>query len=362
MDEAQALLLAWYAEHARPLPWRGTRDPYRILVSEVMLQQTQAARVADRYLRFLAVFPDAAALAEADDERLHRAWKGLGYPSRAERLRAACRAVLAAGGWPTSVEGLQALPGVGPYTARALAAFAFAQPVAVLDTNAARVLCRRDGLDPRLPRAQLQERAERALYRADPIAWNNAVMELGALVCTAQAARCALCPWRLHCRSRGDDRRLAITRSPLRAASPRHEYGAPRAPRGAGRLVWALVHDGGRYLAWSAADGWVLPGIGVRRASDERPALAALLAALGGEVLAARFLHGWYEPAAGPPLRHSCYRVRLFAPPAGSALRWWRPAELLALPWPPALLPLAERLRRYHRREARLPPPAAALS
>ena len=115
-DLGQALL-AWYARERRDLPWRRTREPYRILVSEVMCQQTQVDRVVPFYERFLARFPDERALAAADDETIHRLWKGLGYPSRVERLRSACRTVVAAGRWPDTVEGLLDLPGVGPYHA-----------------------------------------------------------------------------------------------------------------------------------------------------------------------------------------------------------------------------------------------------
>ena len=127
----QAELIGWYRRHARDLPWRRTRDPYRVLVSEVMLQQTQVDRVVPFYERFLAAFPDAARLASAPLEQVHRLWKGLGYPSRAERLQAACAAVIAAGGrWPDTAEGLQELPGIGPYTGGAVACFAFVQHMA----------------------------------------------------------------------------------------------------------------------------------------------------------------------------------------------------------------------------------------
>ncbi len=122
---AQQELLSWYAGSARDLPWRRTRDPYRVLVSEVMLQQTQALRVVPFYERFLARFPDERALATAPLEDCHRLWKGLGYPNRVERLQAACQEVLRRGGWPQTPEQLMELPGIGPYTAGAVACFAF---------------------------------------------------------------------------------------------------------------------------------------------------------------------------------------------------------------------------------------------
>jgi A/G-specific adenine glycosylase len=360
---AQREILAWYAANRRDLPWRRTRDPYRILVSEVMLQQTQVARVVPFYERFLAVFPDAKALAVATDEAIHRAWKGLGYPSRVERLRSACQTVLVRGGWPDGPEALQELPGLGPYTARSLAAFAFAHPSAVLDTNVARVLCRRDGLEPAIGRAALQSAADAALAVADPIAWNNAVMELGALVCTARTPRCDVCPWAKRCCARADAAVQAATAAPLKVAQVKIRYGQPAPPRGTPlqRVVLALIHDQGRYLAarrpahLDQGGAWELPGGKVGPGESERTALAReVVEELGCEVLAARHLLTWHHAYAGRWLRLACYRVRLFDPAAARSLasdglEWFGPAEFCALPFPPANQALAERLRRYHR-------------
>lgn len=360
---AQRELLAWYAIQGRDLPWRRTREPYRILVSEVMLQQTQVARVVPFYERFLAAFPDERALAAAGDEAIHRAWKGLGYPSRVERLRAACQAVLARGGWPRSPDDLQALPGLGPYTSRSLAAFAFAHPSAVLDTNVARVLCRRDGLDPAAGREALQAAADQALLRSDPIAWNNAVMELGALVCTARSPRCADCPWAGRCCARADAVVQAATAAPLKVAQAKLSYGQPKPPRGTPvqRIVLALVHHEGRYLAarrperLAQGGAWELPGGKVAPAEPERAALAREVAEeLGCEVLAARHLLTWHHRYAAGWLRLACYRVRLFDPAAArplasDGLAWFTPAEFIALRFPEANQALVTRLLRYHR-------------
>nr|MBA3938209.1 A/G-specific adenine glycosylase [Planctomycetota bacterium] len=169
----QAELLAWYARVARALPWRTTRDPYRVLVSEVMLQQTQVDRVVPFYTRFLELFPDERALAAASLDAIHRAWKGLGYPSRVERLQAACAVVLERGGrWPDTVEGLRELPGLGPYTAAAVACFAFGRAVAVVDTNVARVYARRDGLGLPLDRAALWAHVATQVDQKQPVAYN----------------------------------------------------------------------------------------------------------------------------------------------------------------------------------------------
>ncbi len=185
-----AALLGWYRDAARDLPWRGERDPYRVLVSEVMLQQTQAARVARRYPAFVARFPTAAALAAAPLADVLAAWSGLGYNRRAQRLQQACRAVVR-DGWPRTAAGLAELPGVGPYTAAAVACFAFGEQVAAADTNARRVLSRWRGAP--LAGAALQEAAAAALA-GDARDWNQALMDLGATICTARRPACRECP------------------------------------------------------------------------------------------------------------------------------------------------------------------------
>jgi A/G-specific adenine glycosylase len=192
-------LLDWYEDVARPLPWRATRDPYAILVSEVMLQQTQAARVVPYYEAFLARFPDPAALAAAEADDVLRRWSGLGYNRRALALQRAASHV-ARHGWP---DDLRELPGVGPYTAAAVASFAWDRPVAVVDTNVRRVLRRHDGRD-RTP-VPLAARAAELLPRDRPATFNQATMELGATVCVPRRPRCDACPVRATCRWDGTD-------------------------------------------------------------------------------------------------------------------------------------------------------------
>jgi len=226
-DRAGALL-GWYARVRRPLPWRATRDPYALLVSEVMLQQTQAARVVPYFEAFLARFPDPAALAAAPAREVLAAWSGLGYNRRALALQRAA-AVVAARGWP---EDLTELPGVGPYTAAAVAAFAWDAQRAAVDVNVRRVLERWDGR--RLAPSALAARAAAALPRGRAADWNQAMMELGATVCTARAPRCGDCPVAAWCASAGAP-------SPARpAASPRPRFeDTDRYARG--RIVAALL-------------------------------------------------------------------------------------------------------------------------
>jgi len=192
-------ILAWYAAVRRDLPWRQTSDPYRILVSEVMLQQTQVARVVPYYEAWLERFPDAAALAGASAADVLRMWSGLGYNRRALALQAAC-AVVAREGWPRTVEGLVALPGVGPYTAAAVASFAFGVQAAAVDTNVRRVIERLDRRRRRAP--ELARRAEELVPEGRAADWNQAMMELGATVCTARTPTCDACP-AASCRSQG---------------------------------------------------------------------------------------------------------------------------------------------------------------
>ncbi len=190
-QERNRALLDWFTTNGRRLPWRGTRDPYVILVSEVMLQQTQVDRVIPFFERFLEQFPTVAVLAAAPLREVLTAWSGLGYNSRAHRLHQAA-VEIDESGWPGGVQELAALPGIGPYTARALASFSLGLDVVPIDTNIRRVLSRWHG-EP-LDAAALQTIAEADAGESDTSAWTQAVMDLGAALCRPRSPRCDACP------------------------------------------------------------------------------------------------------------------------------------------------------------------------
>lgn len=199
--EARAAILAWYAGVARPLAFRRTRDPYAILVSELMAQQTQAARAAAYWERFMERFPTVQALAEASPADVLRAWAGLGYDRRALALWRTARIVVDRHGGqvPGDLPSLEALPGIGPYTARAVAALAFGLPVGAVDVNVRRVLGRMLAGDPGLPARALQAAADASVPPEDPGGWTHALMDLGATVCRPRTPRCDACPARAWC-------------------------------------------------------------------------------------------------------------------------------------------------------------------
>jgi A/G-specific adenine glycosylase len=221
---ATATVLGWYAVSARPLAFRSTSDPWAILVSEFMAQQTQAARAAEAWTRFLAEFPTPAALAAATPAAALRAWRGLGYNRRALALRATAVIIVAEhdGQVPGELEALRRLPGVGPYTARAIAALAFGRRVGAVDTNVRRVLTRAIGGRDGLEAASVQIVADELVPVDRPGLWTHALMDIGATFCKARTPRCEACPLQPWCRfaSMAD----AVTRWP-----PAQAAGRPRA-------------------------------------------------------------------------------------------------------------------------------------
>ncbi|MEK7863839.1 MAG: A/G-specific adenine glycosylase [Chloroflexota bacterium] len=239
-------LLRWYSRHGRALPSRTTHDPYAVLVSEIMLQQTQVTRVVPAYLEFLRRFPTPRALARASLGDVLRVWSGLGYNRRARDLHRIAR--LAAGGIPTDLDALDAFPGVGAYTAGAVACFSTGARVPFADTNIRRVLGR-----VVLGRTATEREAvaiDQELMPRDAAAWHHAVMDLGATVCVSRAPRCATCPLRTECRARGRS-----TPTPRRQQAPF----ANSTRRLRGRVVALLA---------ATPSGMTTHGVGARLADD----------------------------------------------------------------------------------------------
>jgi A/G-specific adenine glycosylase len=216
----RAALLAWYDRHRRDLPWRRTRDPYAIWVSEIMLQQTRVAVVVDRWREFMACFPTVFALAAATEQDVLALWSGLGYYRRARMLHKAAQAVATAGGaMPTTSAELRKLPGVGSYTAAAVASIACGERIAVVDGNVERVLCRLAGWDAKGGHERkVQELAARLVDEDRPGDFNEAMMELGAIVCLPRNPQCLVCPLAGSCKTRGEHKTAVRIRSVVREA------------------------------------------------------------------------------------------------------------------------------------------------
>ena len=224
LEDMQSAVLGWYAANARDLAFRASSDPWSVLVSEVIAQQTQAARAAAAWTRFIAEFPTPAALAAASPATAIRAWRGLGYNRRAIALRAAAQAIVERhdGAVPDSYDALVSLPGIGPYTASAVLAIAFDRPVAALDTNIRRVVTRAFvGSEPIVPPRELQSLADGFVPRGHAAAWTHALMDVGAAFCRKRDPRCGACPLASSCRYLAAGRpRIGATRLRPTAAKP----------------------------------------------------------------------------------------------------------------------------------------------
>ena len=198
MSEFSDKLIDWYALNKRELPWRETKDPYRIWISEIILQQTRVVQGYDYYIRFVRRFPDVFALAEADEDEVMKYWQGLGYYSRARNLHEAARSVAKAGAFPDTYEGVLALKGVGEYTAAAICSFAYDMPRAVVDGNVYRVLARWIGIDTPIDttagKKLFSRMADELMDKVRPALYNQAIMDFGALQCTPSSPDCLRCP------------------------------------------------------------------------------------------------------------------------------------------------------------------------
>jgi A/G-specific adenine glycosylase len=251
-------ILNWYQKNQRDLAWRRTRDPYHIWISEIMLQQTRVAAVIPYYARFLNRFPDFPSLAAANEQDLLAAWAGLGYYSRARNLQKAAQKILEWGKFPNDLANLKALPGVGDYTAAAIASIAFNLPHAVLDGNVIRVLSRLTGesgnVDSLVVRTRLRGVADSIIDPRHPGEFNQALMELGATICLPKQPRCHSCPLTSLCRARESGRQNELPLKSVRAGKKESEI----------RLL--LIENKGKILAWKRppesrrmAGFWELP-------------------------------------------------------------------------------------------------------
>jgi A/G-specific adenine glycosylase len=305
-------LLQWYGRRGRALPWRETRDPYRIWVSEIMLQQTRAQAVIPYYLRFLERFPTVDALAAAPEEDVLAAWSGLGYYSRARNLHRAAKQVAQARAFPRDYDGIRALAGVGDYTAAAIASIAFGLPHAVLDGNVMRVIARLENDASDIASARTRQRfrsiAQRLLDPRRAGAFNQALMELGATVCVPRAPLCGECPVRADCRAfdLGTAAQLPVK---LRRTEPENV-----------EAVAVVVRRNGRILL------------------RQQPAASARLAGFW-ELPSPEQLPGMRRTAALGSFRHSITRhrytftvVEATVARAPRGMRWFAESELCGIP------------------------------
>jgi A/G-specific adenine glycosylase len=283
LDTIPAALLDWYDTHARALPWRAKpgeprQDPYRVWLSEVMLQQTTVAAVGKYYARFLELWPTVGDLAAAQESAVMAEWAGLGYYARARNLIAAARAVAAEGGvFPDSEKGLRVLPGLGAYTAAAVAAIAFDRRAVVVDANVERVVARLFLIDTPLPAARPAIRAAADAITPDTRAGDfaQAMMDLGATICNARRPRCLLCPVSSPCRARAEGDPEALPVKPAKKAKPQRRGSAYWIERDNDGIcqVWLVTRVARGMLGAMRAlpdDGWA-----ARRDGDAVPPLAA---------------------------------------------------------------------------------------
>jgi A/G-specific adenine glycosylase len=298
MQDFAPRLVVWQRRHGRHgLPWQGTRDPYRIWLAEVMLQQTQVAAAIPYYRRFLARFPELNALAAASQEEVLRLWSGLGYYARGRNLHAAAKAIAAQGSFPRTAEDLQALPGVGRSTAAAIAVFAFGRREAILDGNAKRVFARCFGVEGA---GQQWELAQRLLPARGIRTYTQSLMDLGATICTRANPACGRCPVASGCVARHEGR---IAELP----SPRPRRALPQR-----KATWLVLVAGARVLLERRAPSGLWGGLWTFPEPEGEDLEAHCRRALGCEIASARKL---------APIEHGFTHFRLHAQPVLCAVR-----------------------------------------
>ncbi len=335
----QKALLAWFDAEARDLPWRRTKDPYRVYLSEIMLQQTRVEQGTPYYERFLERFPTLEALAAADEEAVLKQWEGLGYYTRARNLHRAARLLVEQynGRFPESPELLQLLPGIGKYTAGAVASIAFDRPAPVVDGNVKRVLARLNAITEAVDLPASEEKlwaaAAALLPSKKPGDFNQAMMELGARICTPKAPNCDACPVSRHCQAHAENRQENLPNRTAKKPVPHHEV-----------VIAAICRDGRYLIGKRPSEGflgglWEFPGGKLQKGETHQQALArecreelAIEVTVGGLVAVAKHAYTHFKVTL------NVYRCALAGgmPEARvhTELRWVAPEEFDAYPFP----------------------------
>ncbi|GAB4374064.1 MAG: A/G-specific adenine glycosylase [Elainellaceae cyanobacterium] len=343
-------LLRWYAESGRDLPWRRTRDPYAIWVSEIMLQQTQVKTVIPYYERWLAAFPTIAALASADQQQVLKLWQGLGYYARARNLHRAAQEIVEqyGGKFPNHIESVMALPGIGRTTAGGILSAAYNQPLPILDGNVKRVLARLMALTVPPGRAmnQLWQSSTDLLDPDQPRDFNQAMMDLGATLCTPKNPACLLCPWNTHCRAYLSNMQNELPLSETRIPIPHKQIGVAVIWNQQGQILIDRRRQQGLLGGmWEFPGGKIEPGETVEACIQrEIQEELGIEVAVGDRLITVEHTYSHFHVTLNV---HHCRHVSGEPQPIEcDEVRWVTLAELDQFPFPKANVQIIEALRQ----------------